>query len=131
VLRGLLALLAIAACGWFVLGVRQARDTDRATALLSPGTRIDRVDAGRVSSLLHGASLLNPDRQVDVLRAQLEREEGKLRGARSILKRVVASEPDNLLAWLSLAKFSVGDPRDFYLAAYRIRQLVPTVPPPP
>jgi predicted Zn-dependent protease len=130
-LRALLGLLAIAACGWFVLGVRQTRDTDRATALLSAGTAIKRGDAARVSSLLDGASLLNPDRQVDVLRAQLERDQGDLPRARSILERVVASEPSNLLAWATLAEFSIGEPGAFRAAALRIRQLAPPVPPPP
>jgi hypothetical protein len=74
---------------------------------------------------------LNPDREVDVLRAQLERDQGNLGGARAILDRVVLKEPDNLDAWIWLARSSVGDPKDFYTAAYRVRQLVPPVPPPP
>ena len=123
--------VALVAAGWYVVGIRQAEDTGRASALVSGGTRLSAAQASRASALLDSAAFLNPDREVDVLRAQLERDQGNLGGARAILDRVVLKEPDNLDAWIWLARSSVGDPKDFYTAAYRVRQLVPPVPPPP
>jgi len=123
--------LALVASAWYVIGIRQAHDINRASAIVSSGARLSSAQARHAAALLHDAKFLNPDRQVDLLGAQLNRDQGNLRGARTILKRVVASEPDNLLAWVSLAESSVGDLKDFYAAAYRLRQLAPSVPPPP
>jgi predicted Zn-dependent protease len=92
--------------------------------------RLTGAQARHAAQLLQSAAFLNPDRQVDVLRAQLRRDQGDLRGARAILRPVISSEPDNLQAWLELARSSAGDPHDFFLAAFRVRQLVRTVPPP-
>jgi predicted Zn-dependent protease len=129
--RAAVLAVALAAAAWFAIGVRQARDTSRASALVSGGAPLSASQARHAASLLDAAGLLNPDRQVDVVRAELDRDQGNMRGARTILKRVVTAEPDNLLAWIALAKASVGNLKDFYAAAYRIRQLVPPVPPPP
>jgi hypothetical protein len=113
--------------GWYVVGIRQAEDTNRASALISPGGRLSASQAREASSLLGAAGFLNPDREVDVLRAQLQADQGDLRGARRIVTGVVKAEPQNLQAWLVLARSSVGDLRDFYAAAYAIHQLVPPV----
>jgi Tetratricopeptide repeat len=129
--RVALVAVALLAAGWFAIGMRQARDVDHANAIVSGSGQPSAAQARRASSLLSAAAFLNPDRQVDVLRAQLEREQGDLRGARKILKRVVSTEPENLLAWVWLARSSIGDLKDFYAAAYRIRQLLPPVPPAP
>ncbi|HYZ80613.1 MAG TPA: hypothetical protein VE571_05060 [Solirubrobacteraceae bacterium] len=102
--RALVALFAILVCAWFAIGVRQARDVDHATALLSTGSPISRSDAARAASLLHSAGQLNPDRQVDVLSAQLAKERGDRRGAERILRGVVAAEPMNATAWVALAR---------------------------
>jgi predicted Zn-dependent protease len=126
-----LAAFAAVVAAWFAMGIRQAHDTDAATAILSANPRLTAAQARHATDLLQAARFLNPDRQVAVLRAQVDAARGDLRGARRILKRVVASEPDNLVAWIALARASVGDLKDFYAAAYRIRQLVPPVPPPP
>jgi hypothetical protein len=128
VLRALLALLAIAASGWFVVGIRQARDVDRATALLSAGTSIDRSDATRVSSLLDGASLLNPDRQVQMLRARLDDERGRDAQAERVLRGVVSAEPMNVVAWALVAQ-SATNGATLRLAYARIEVLEPQVRP--
>lgn len=124
-------LLALAAAGWYVVGIRQAHDVNRASAIVSGTGRLSAPQARRAAALLHSAEFINPDRQVDLLRAQLDRDQGDLRGARTILKRVVAAEPDNLQAWLLLARSSVGDRKDFTAAAHRIQLLFPPVPPAP
>jgi hypothetical protein len=126
VLRALLALFAIAVCAWFVIGVRQAHDVDHATALLSAGPHISGRNAAQAASLLHGAQLLNPDRQVDVLRAQLADERGDRPTAERILRGVVAAEPMNALAWVQLAR-SATDGATLRLAFARLAVLVPPV----
>jgi hypothetical protein len=126
VLRALLALFAIVVCAWFVVGVRQAHDIDHATALLSTGSHISGPTAAQAASLLHGAQLLNPDHQVDVLRAQLADERGDRRTAEQILRGVVAAEPLNALAWVQLAR-SATDGATLRLAFARLAVLVPPV----
>jgi hypothetical protein len=116
--------LALVACAWFGVCVRQARDTDRATALL---TAAGPVDAVRVSSLLNAAAPLNPDRQVDLLRAQLALRRDDPGGARRIIQRVVSAEPMNLAAWLLLAKASRTEATTFFFALIHINQLAPAV----
>jgi predicted Zn-dependent protease len=128
--RAALLAIAVAAAAWFALAAQQSVDTSRATALVSGSTHLSASQVAHAKNLLSAAGFLNPDRQVDVVRAQLDRERGNLSAARTILKRVVAAEPDNLQAWVELAQASVGDLKDFYAAAYRVRQLVPPVPPP-
>ena len=123
-------LIALAACAWFALGVRQTRDTNRAAAILAaPGT-LTPADAARVTTLLNDAGTLNPDRQVQLLRAALAVREGHSPAARAIVFGVLASEPQNIDAWVALARASQGDPQTFLLALRRARALAPVVPPP-
>ncbi len=129
--RGALLALALVMAAWFALGIRQAQNTNRASALVSPGARLTASQARKASDLLDAAGFLNPDRQVEVLRAELRADQGDLSGARRILKGVVRTEPQNLAAWLALARSSAGDVTDFYAAAYAIHHLVPPVPPAP
>jgi uncharacterized protein HemY len=119
--------LALVACGWYVVGIRQAHAVAQASAIVFEGGHITAAQARRASDLLSSARFLNPDRQVDVLRAEVKLERGQLPGARRILKRVVMAEPNNARAWLTLARASVHDVRDFYAAAFAIHRLVPPV----
>lgn len=123
---GVLA-LALVAAAWFAIGVRQARDTSRAASIVSGGAHISASEAHRASDLLSAAAFLNPNRQIDVLRAQVALSRGNEPAARAILKRVVRAEPQYLDAWIWLARASLKDLRDFYFAAYRIKLLVPPV----
>ena len=125
-LRLLVSVLAIFACAWFALGVRQARDADHATTLLSAGARIGGGDAAQAASLLDDAHVLNPDRQVDVLRAQLADERGDRPTAERILRGVVAAEPMNAQAWVALAR-SATNGQTIRLAFRRLAALVPPV----
>lgn len=121
------AALAVVVCAWFALGVRQAHDTDQATAIISSGARPSGAEARRAESLLHAAKELNPDSAVDVLRARLSLEQGNPLLARTILERVVGREPRNALAWEWLAltwpRYSVGA----YVATGRVHVLVPPI----
>jgi predicted Zn-dependent protease len=120
--RAVLVLASLALTAWFAVGVRQALDTNRATALITRGAHLQQA-----SALLASAKLLNPDRTVDILHAELDLDEHREAAARSLLERVVAAEPDDAVAWEWLAKASVGDLREFYRAAFRLEQLVPPV----
>ncbi len=126
----LVVVFALAATAWFSIGVRQAEDTSQASTIVSSGAPISAAQASQASRLLDAAAFLNPDRVIDALRAQLEQDRGDLGAARTILKRLIKAEPDNLAAWLGLARASVHDLRDFYAAAFAIRHLAPAVPAP-
>jgi hypothetical protein len=119
--------LAVVAVAWFALGIRQAHDTTAAAAIVTGTSPLAPSQARHVSGLLHSAGELNPDTQVDVLRGELDLGQGERVAARRILERVTAQEPDNALAWEWLARASLGDLREFYVAAYQIRLLVPPV----
>jgi len=121
----------LAACAWFVLGIRQARETSRAATIVSSAPPLNDRQVREASSLLRAAKVLNPDTTPDVLQAQLERDQGRFAQARTTLERVVAREPENLVAWLWLARSSPGKPKTAIGALLQIRRLVPPVPPPP
>jgi predicted Zn-dependent protease len=126
-MRGaMLILVSIAACAWFALGVRQAHDTDAATSLLALGTSLSAATAQHVSSLLDGAHVLNPDRQVGVLRAQLDDARGNKAAAQRVLHQVVSAEPDNLLAWDWVAR-SATTSQTLRLAFGHLTYLLPPV----
>jgi predicted Zn-dependent protease len=120
--------LAVLACAWFVLGIRQAHDTNKVSAIVSSNAQLSSTQVHRAAALLNDAKLLNPVTDVDVLRARLEQAQGNLPRARSTLERVVAKEPQNVIAWLWLARFSAGAPRTFFAAAIHIAELAPQVP---
>jgi len=125
---GLVAVLVV--CAWFALGIRQARDVDEATALLSQSAPLTAAQADHAASLLHTAGQLNPDAQVDVLRGQLAYDRGERGQAQQILGVVVRREPRNLVAWLWKAR-SATDASEFKAALAHVGLLMPRVPPPP
>jgi predicted Zn-dependent protease len=123
--------VALAACAWYALGIRETHETKRANAIVSASTSLTAEQVREASSLLSSAKVLNPDSTPDVLRAQLERDQGQLTQARATLQRVVAREPENIVAWLWLAKSSTGNPTAGIGALLQIRRLMPAVPPAP
>jgi predicted Zn-dependent protease len=104
-----LLVLAVCACGWFGLGAVQSHATDAATSIVSGTGELTPAQAGRARSLLRTAGTLNPDRSIDLLRAQLAVREGRPSTAIGILRQTVAAEPMNLLAWLALAHTALGN----------------------
>jgi predicted Zn-dependent protease len=123
------AVLAIIVCAWFALGIRQARDTNRAQSIVTSARTISPAQAERATSLLQSARTLNPDREVDILEAQADVERGALEAARHILLAVTRAEPENIEGWAWLARASSNDPKLFLLALARARKLEPIVPP--
>ena len=110
---------------WFGLGVRQAIDTSRATAIVDRGAPASGAEVRRVSSLVRAARSLNPDRQLDVILGQVEVEHGDYARARRLLRQVTRREPQNLDAWVWLGHASAGDPAGLADALAHVRQLDP------
>ena len=123
--RPALGLLAIVACAWFIIGIRQSADISRASRILSQPKRLTPQQEVHVASLLDWAATLNPDQQVGILRAQLAQSERNHDLAQKLLQAVVRQEPMNLEAWSLLANVS-GDKPALQLLAFRhIAQLHP------
>ncbi len=104
VARVLGAVLAIVVCAWFALGIRQAHDIDRASAIVSAGRSVSAAQLRGVDSVLSSAAELNPDSQVNLLRGQVALLAGKRARAAQIFGRLVRDEPMNIQAWVSLAE---------------------------
>jgi hypothetical protein len=122
--------LALLACAWLVLGIRQTDDVQQASAIVSSSAALSAAQARHAASLLDDARTLNPDAEVDVLRARVALGRGDLARARQILGGVVSAEPMNLDGWSWMVRASKGDPHDLLIAFSRVLQLVPRVPPP-
>jgi predicted Zn-dependent protease len=123
--RVLIACLGVLACAWFVLGIHQAHDTDRVTAIVGGLTgqqRLTAQQAAHANALLDSATTLNPDRTIDLLRARVALLRGDRPTAKRILLGVVTAEPDNIDAWYGLAT-SASDGATVQHALARIAQL--------
>jgi predicted Zn-dependent protease len=123
---GLLGLLAAA---WFALGVYQSHAVLQATSIAAGKSRPTAAQARRADNLLHDAATLNPDRAVDVLRAQVALARGDAARSRRILSGVVASEPQYLAAWIALASASTGVFHEREVALVHILKLAPPAKP--
>jgi len=117
---------ALAMCAWFALGIHQAQDIARATAIVSKGSA-NPAQEREVRSLLRDARTLNPDRQVDVLLGEVEVEHRDYAQAREVLEALTRSEPENLLGWLWLARSAVNDRRLLYTSLLHVIELDPEV----
>ena len=99
--RWAMVIAAAIVAAWFGLGWIQARDLGRATALISAG-KLGPRQSRAAASLLNTAGWLNPDRSVDIARAQLDDGLHQLAPALTIMKGITAAEPLNLEAWREL-----------------------------
>jgi predicted Zn-dependent protease len=124
-LRGGLLVLAVAACAWFVLGIRQAQETDQAAAIVAQRPTAPAAKLREAASLLRSAGFLNPGVQVDILRGQLAILQQRPRLAVQILRGATRSEPMNLEAWIWLAGASLIDPPQAKIALAHIHALDP------
>jgi predicted Zn-dependent protease len=102
-IRILTVVVAVAACAWFALGVRQGHDANQATKALAGAGRLAPAQASAISRLLDHAAALNPDRGIDVLRARLQNHSGDDAAAVRTLAAVVRSERRDIDAWQLLA----------------------------
>ena len=128
--RAAAAALAVIVCAWFALGFVQARDTGRATSLITAADTVSAHDAARARSLLSSAGTLNPDQTVDILRGVLQLRTQQYAAAERTLLAVTRREPMNIDAWVQLA-FAAGRNGNRALtvqAADKIRTLHGNVP---
>ena len=95
-----IAALAVAACAWFVVGVIQAGNENKATALVNGGGTPTPAQTAQIQHWLDRAATLNPDRNIDLLRAQAWVRAGQSAKALALMKRVVGAEPRNANAWI-------------------------------
>jgi hypothetical protein len=123
--RILATVAALAVCVWFAIGIRQAIDTDHASAIISSSAPLTEARVTQARSLLSTAAQLNPDRQVDLLRAQLDIRLGEDAKARALALSVASAEPQNSAAWLELSHASPGDDATLQLSYERLYGLVP------
>jgi predicted Zn-dependent protease len=120
--------LALVVCAWFALGARQAVNTSRASAIVSGTSRLSSAEAHHTLALLDNAGTLNPDRNVDILRAQAYLASGDAPAARRVLSTVTRQEPQNVEGWLWLARASGANEALFYSSLRHVRQLEPRLP---
>ena len=127
--RASLLVLALVTCAWFAIRAGQARDTQRAAAIVNRAGSIDAADATRARAMLRSAGTLNPDLTPDILRGQLAFDLNQNVAAERILGQVAREEPMNLDAWvqLALAATQNGDRPTFVRAGKVIAKLEPQV----
>jgi predicted Zn-dependent protease len=124
-----LAAAALIAAAWFALGVYESRAVSQARSAAAGRGPISGAQARRADDLLHDAATLNPDRAVDVLRAQVALARGDAARSRQILDGVVRREPQDLDAWIALARASANDVRQRQIALLHILKLAPPAKP--
>jgi predicted Zn-dependent protease len=118
-------LLAVVVCAWFVLGIRQAHEINRATSIIAQQGTIPAKQLRAAAAALRSARTLNPDAEVNILRARLAVKQQDPRQAERILKTVVRGEPMNLEGWIWLAGVSLIDPPEARIALAHIARLDP------
>jgi predicted Zn-dependent protease len=123
------ALLGLLAAAWFALGIYQSHAVSQATSIAAGKGRLTAAQARHADDLLHDAATLNPDRAVDVLRAQVALARGDAARSRQILSGVVAREPQDLDAWIALARACTGVFRQRQIALLHILKLAPPAKP--
>jgi hypothetical protein len=124
-IRALVVLVAIVACAWFAVGVRQAHGVSQATAILSSSPRLSAAQAARANAALNSARFLNPDTTVDLLRAEVDDARGHPAAAARILLTIAHKEPMNVAPWVALLR----DPPNhhaYVAASFVIDHLVAT-----
>jgi Flp pilus assembly protein TadD len=128
-LRVAIFALAVVTCAWFGLGAVQTRDETRATALIDQVGTPSAALTAKILRLLNSAGTLNPDREIDLLRAQAQTRAGESAAAVATMQRVVHAEPDNVDAWVILGFAAQRvDPGLAGLARQKELELAPPVP---
>jgi hypothetical protein len=111
IIRYALAAVAVLACAWFVVGLRQAHEIDAATNLLNNGgTERSAAVQQHARSLLDSAAFINPGVDVTLLRAQLAENEGAWANAARVLYQAASAEPDNLSVWIAYLRLWLMHP---------------------
>jgi predicted Zn-dependent protease len=108
VARLFVSALAVVLIAWFVLVAREAHELDQASAIAQRAT-VSAAAERDANQLLDSASVLNPDREINLTRGALAIDRGRFARARSILLAATRAEPENIVAWDLLAHNS-GNP---------------------
>ena len=95
--------LAVVACAWFAVGIRQAHDIDQATSIITGAKLPTPAQAEHAQSLLNSADWLYPGTEVDILKGRVAIEKGQRPLAERIERSVTQTEPMNLNGWVWLA----------------------------
>jgi predicted Zn-dependent protease len=118
-------LVAIVVTAWFALGIHQTHEVAHATSAIQASRTLTVTKARAIDSWLGSARTLNPDSELDILRARAAIEVGRVRLAQRILERVVRAEPYNLEGWIWLAGAALGNPPVAHRAVAQIDKLDP------
>ena len=121
-----LAVVALVACAWFALGIRQAHDLGHAVSIVTSAS-VSPGQAAHAESLLNAAGALNPDVEVKLVRAELALRQGDARRAVALAAQAAKDEPQNVLTWDEVAKLSSGNLSALLVAFKHIRELSPPV----
>ena len=124
-----LAVLAVAVCAWFALGVRAFREVASVNVLLSGPARITPEQARDARAKLDQAAWLNPDQEVNFLRAQVAARDGHKQRALTIARGLAHREPQNVNAWLLVSILVRPGSLPYRQAEAQLRRLVPPAPP--
>jgi len=124
-LRLSLIAVAVAACAWFVVVIRQAHEIDSATRVIERGSSASRAELSGAAAQLGSARFLNPGQAGAILRGRLAIAEHRSGDARRILEDVTRAEPLNLDSWIWLAGASFNDRHESSVALAHIAQLDP------
>jgi predicted Zn-dependent protease len=122
-LMGLLGAIVVSA--WFALGIHQAHEVAHATNVIGASRTLTVTKARAIESSLDSASRLDPDKELDILRARAAIKAGQPRDAQRILEGVVRAEPSNLEGWIWLAGAALGNPPVAHRALAQIDKLDP------
>jgi len=123
--RASVLVVAVIACAWFVVGIRQAHDTAAATSIITSQSALSAGQVAHARSLLSAAGSLNPDSQVEVLSGRLAYVENDRPSAVSSFERVLRREPSNVHVWLLLAEAASNDRRLVDRAFVQVTRLDP------
>lgn len=127
--RFAVAALAVAACAWFVIGVIQSNNESRATTLIDGAGPPTPAQTAQIQNWLDTARTLNPDRNIDLLRAQADVRAGQSAKALVLMKRVVRDEPRNANAWIVFGfAAQAQSPALARMAHAQLAKLAPPVP---
>ena len=127
-LRGLVAVVAVAVAGWLgVQAVGAHGDAEVTRITLSERTPSAQQRA-RASMLIDRMERLNPDERPEQLRGLVAYRAGDMRRATAIFAAITRREPENLQAWALLSRAAERyDPSLAATARERMAELAPPV----
>jgi len=122
-------LIAVVAVAWFALVARSLQEQASIRADLHLHPVVSRAQAIALGRRVDQATVLNPDRQIPMLKALIDFSAREPATAVAIARRITREEPNNIDNWVTLEILLNGRyPALVREARARIRALVPPVP---